>query len=156
MKKTIRTILSSLALIALISCGGHIATDSGDSSVISDSGDTSISSEVDTSSDDVLSSSSDVVGSDSSSSSTSSIEVTYHVRFVNYDDELLYETDVLEGNKAEYVGDTPTKPEDKEFTYEFEKWDKDLSSITSDLTTKALYKQKDKIKYGPIIWFLLD
>lgn len=151
MKKTIRTILSSLALIALISCGGHIATDSGDSSVISDSGDTSISSEVDTSSDDVLSSSSDNVNSDSSSSSI--VEVTYHVRFVNYDDELLYETDVLEGNKAEYVGDTPTKPSDREFNYTFKEWDQDLSSITSDLTTKAVYTATDRLQWGPIITF---
>ena len=143
MKKTIRTILSSLALIALISCGGHISTDSGDSSVISDSGDISVSSEVDTSTSDL--------SSDSSNSSL--IEVTHHVRFVNYDDALLYETDVLEGHKAEYVGDKPTKPADKEFTYEFDGWDKDLSSITADLTAKAVYKQVDKINYGPIIWF---
>ena len=141
MKKTIRTILSSLALIALISCGGHIATDSGDSSVISDSDDTSVSSEVDTSTSDL--------SSDSSNSSL--IEVTYHVRFVNYDDALLYETDVLEGHTAEYVGDTPTKPEDDEFTYTFKEWDQDLSSITSDLTTKAVYTPVGKINWGPII-----
>lgn len=142
MKKTIRTILSSLALIALISCGGHIATDSGDSSVISDSGDTSISSEVDTSTSDL--------SSDSSNSSL--IEVTHHVRFVNYDDALLYETDVLEGHKAEYVGDAPTRPDDDEFTYTFKEWDQDLSSITSDLTTKAVYTVKGRENWGPIIW----
>ena len=142
MKKTIRTILSSLALIALISCGGHISSGSEDnSSVIPDSSGTSISSEENTSTSDLS----------SDSSSASSIEATYHVRFVNYDDALLYETDVLEGHTAEYVGDTPTKPEDDEFTYTFKEWDQDLSSITSDLTTKAVYTPVGKINWGPII-----
>ena len=100
------------------------------------------------------SSSSEVVSTSSSDSQSSSLEGTYyHVTFVNYDDSVLYETDVLEGTEAVYVGEEPTKPEDNEFTYTFKEWDKDLSSITSDLTVKAVYNQIDKISYGPIIWF---
>ena len=78
--------------------------------------------------------------------------VYYHVKFVNYDDSVLYETEVREGREAIYSGDTPTKPEDDEFTYLFDGWDKNLSSINSDLTTKAKYKYKAKENWGPIIW----
>lgn len=79
----------------------------------------------------------------------------YHVVFQNYDETVLLEIDVLEGNEAVYSGETPTKPEDDEFTYEFEKWDQEdnLKVITSDVTTKAVYKATAKENWGPIIWF---
>ena len=182
MKKLLRNVFSTFALLTLVACGGHIASDSSvddsGSSAISDSGETSTTSgEVSSSSSDVSTSSnsssssassassssssssassssqSSSTSSSSSSSSSSSIEVKFHVRFVNYDDTLLYETDVLAGNEAVYVGDEPTRPEDDEFTYTFKEWDHDLSSIASDLTTKAVYTAKGKEGWGPIIWF---
>ena len=75
--------------------------------------------------------------------------------FQNYDETVLLEIDVLEGNEAVYSGETPTKPEDDEFTYEFEKWDQEdnLKAVTSDVTTKAVYKATAKENWGPIIWF---
>ncbi len=105
------------------------------------------------SSETPISSSTPVSSSSEQPSSSTPVEVYYHVSFLNYDETLLYEVDVLEGTEAVYQGEEPTKPEDSEFTYEFEGWDQDLSSITSDLTTKAVFKQIDKINYGPIIWF---
>ena len=90
------------------------------------------------------------------SSSESSIQTYYHVKFVNYDDSLLYEVDVLEGSTATYVGETPTKPDYDIYTYVFDGWDKDLTVINSDLTTKAQYDQKVKEEeqgWGPIHWF---
>lgn len=78
--------------------------------------------------------------------------VYYHVTFLNYDDSVLYEADVREGRQAIYGGETPTKPEDDEFTYEFEGWDKDLSSINSNVTTKAKFKYIAKEPWGPIIF----
>ena len=79
----------------------------------------------------------------------------YHVVFQNYDETVLLEIDVLEGNEAVYSGETPTKPEDDEFTYEFEKWDQEdnLKAVTSDVTTKAVFKATAKENWGPIIWF---
>ena len=77
----------------------------------------------------------------------------YHVTFVNYDDSVLYEVDVIKKQAAVYSGETPTKPEDDEFTYEFDGWDQDLSHIFSDVTAKAKYKCKAKEGWGPIIWF---
>ena len=99
-----------------------------------------------------------------SSSITSSIEeqsssiptpTSYHVIFQNDDETVLLEIDVLEGNEAIYSGETPTKEEDDEFTYEFIGWDKeeDLKAVSSNVTTKAVYKANAKENWGPIIWF---
>ena len=90
------------------------------------------------------------------SSSESSIQVYYHVKFVNYDDSLLYEVDVLEGSAATYVGRTPTKPDYEIYKYNFTGWDKDLTIINSDLTTKAKYNEEVKEEekgWGSIHWF---
>ena len=83
---------------------------------------------------------------------TAKLIVYYHVTFVNYDDSVLYETTVREGRDAIYGGETPTQPEDDEFTYEFQGWDKDLKNITADVTIKATYKEVAKVNWGPIIW----
>ena len=86
------------------------------------------------------------------SSSSLPEEVYYHVTFVNYDDSMLYEIDVLEGSEAVYGGETPTKAEDDEFTYEFIGWDQNLLQISADLTTKAQYNPVPKEPgWGPII-----
>lgn len=77
--------------------------------------------------------------------------IYYHVTFLNYDSSVLYEVDVKEGRATSYLGETPTKPEDDEFTYEFERWDQDYSSVTSDLFIKAIYKPINKEPWGPII-----
>ena len=180
MKKLLRNVFSTFALLTLVACGGHIASDSSvddsSSSAISDSSETSTTSgEVSSSNGDVSTSSnssssgvssvssssssssassssqSSSTSSSSSSSSFSSIEVKFHVRFVNYDDTFLYETDVLEGNKAEYVGDIPTKPADDDYTYTFKGWDRDLTHIASDLTVKAEFSRKSK--WSSVIWF---
>lgn len=79
--------------------------------------------------------------------------IYYQVKFVNYDDSLLYETTVREGRDATYGGETPTCPEDEEFDYEFDGWDKDLSNVQSDMIIKAKYKAVAKDGWGPIIWF---
>ncbi|MBO6261614.1 MAG: hypothetical protein J6N95_03310 [Bacilli bacterium] len=103
-----------------------------------------------------LSSSSSVLSVESipSSLSQESIQdIYYHVSFINDDETLLYETDVLKGDTATYVGVTPTKEEDDEFKYEFIGWDQPLNNINMDLVTKALYKSIAKENWGPVIWF---
>jgi len=135
-KKIIKIVLASFAVFSLISCVDNQTSNSESSSINEQS------SSIDG-------------GTSSSESSSSSIpqDIYYHVTFLNDDGTLLYEIDVLEGNEAVYSGETPTKAEDDEFTYTFKGWDKDLSSITENVTTKAEYTAEAKINWGPIIWF---
>ena len=172
MKENLRLILSSIALFSLISCG---SVNKPSSSII-DSNSTSSEIEEPSSSDsskeesssqessskqssissssEEISSSSDISSSSESSSESSIPEETYyHVTFLNYDDSLLYEVDVLEGTEAIYGGETPIKPEDDEFTYEFKGWDQDLTNIQAEMTTKAQYTYIAKENWGSIIWF---
>ena len=142
MKKIFRIVFTSIAVFSLISCVDN--TDESSSSIDS----SNISSSVSGSNIEVSSSL-------DTSSSSSSLEVTYHVTFLNDDETKLYEVDVLKGQEAIYNGQTPTKEEDDEFTYEFQGWDKEdeLKAITSDVTTVAVYKATAKENWGPIIWF---
>lgn len=84
--------------------------------------------------------------------SSSELPHYYEVRFLNYDYSVLYETYVLEGEDAVYSGETPTREEDDEFSYEFDGWDEDISNVTHDMTTMAVFKEIAKINWGPIIW----
>ena len=169
MKGNLRIVLSLIALFSLISCGAAKQSSSNSSEDTSSSiipisiteipsSDSSIepisSSSEEPSSSSVISSSSDDPSSSSEEPSSSIPEETYyHVTFLNYDETLLYEVDVLEGTEAIYQGETPIKPEDDEFTYEFNGWDKDLTNIQSEMTAVAQYSYTAKENWGSIIWF---
>ena len=131
MKKFLGLLISSIAIISLVSCKNPKQSsgskDDEASSIIPIS-----YSEIDHS---------------------ASLETYYHVTFVNYDDSVLYEVDVLKGETAEYKGETPVKPEDDEFTYEFDGWDKELTNIQSEVVAVAQYKFVAKENWSPIIWF---
>ena len=157
MKKLLTLIASTISIFALVSCNDvdtssttSVVTSSSSSQITSVSSDTSL---VETSS--IEESSSIEEQSSSEESQESSIQVTYHVRFVNYNDELLYETDVLEGEGATYLGETPTRESEGDSTFEFLRWDKDFSVVTSDLVVKAVYAEhaKDEGGWSPIIRF---
>lgn len=167
MKGNLRIVLSLIALFSLISCGAAKQSSSNSSEDIpssiipvsiteipsSDSSDEPISSSSEEPSSSVISSSSDEPSSSSDEPSSSIPEETYyHVTFLNYDETLLYEVDVLEGTEAIYQGETPTRPEQDGFTFTFKGWDQDLTSITSNVITKAEYTSSDA-GWGPIHWF---
>ena len=129
MKKALILAISSFALLSLVSCAGE-------------------------NSEEISSSSLETPSTSTSSSSIENIDSVYfEVVFLNYDDSFLFKDTVLEGNDAHYGGETPTKEEDDEFTYEFDGWDKELTNITSNVTTKATYKYIAKENWGPIHWF---
>lgn len=182
MKKALSLVLSSIALITLVSCGTKTTSflESSTANPDSTSGQESTpsSSEVNTSSSSSgtsQASSSSAPQSSSSSNSSSNVSsqssqdnpssnsseqtsstpvpVYYKVTFLNYNDVLLQEIQVLEGEEAVYSGATPTKPDDDVYTYTFDGWDKDLTNIASDLTTRATYKQEKQTGWGDIIWF---
>ena len=135
MKKNLLVVLSSFAIFSLISCNEPKHIDNGSSS------------------DPISSSENVVIASSDVSSSSIENETYYHVVFVNYDESVLYEVDVLKGSEALYSGEAPTKEEDDEFTYEFIGWDKELTDIQSNTTFTAQFKAVAKENWGPIIWF---
>ena len=96
--------------------------------------------------------SSSAAGSNIGESSSTPKETYYHVIFLNFDESVLYETNVKEGDEAIYVGETPERPEQDGFTFTFKGWDKDLTSISSDLVTIAEYVSSDA-DWSPIHWF---
>ena len=128
MKKILRVVLSSLTLASLISCGPNQPSNAENSESKPDSSEASLISSIDQ-------------------------DTYYHIVFKNYDESVLQEIDVKEGEEAIYSGETPTKEEDDEFTYEFEGWDQDLTNIQSDVTTVAQFNAVAKEDWGPIIWF---
>ena len=151
MKKLFTLLFSTITIFALVGCKGA-DTSSTTSEIAPSSSITNTSSYQDTSS---LESSSLISEEDSSSEESSSeSELTYyHVRFVNDDDTLLYEVDVLEGESAVYVGDTPTKEGTDTVTYTFKGWDKNYLEVTSDLTIVATYysvSEDTESGWGPI------
>ena len=156
MKKQLSLLLSIVAIFSLISCNeSQEQQSSKKESIVGTTSEVVSITSVNTSSINNTSSS-NIQQSDSQSSSISSSseqnETYYHVIFVNYDNSILYETDVLEGSAATYSGEEPTKEEEGDFTYKFIGWDVDLSNIISDVTAVAQFEAVAKENWGPIIW----
>lgn len=81
--------------------------------------------------------------------------VNYHVKFVNYDGELLDEYPmIVYGATPTYRGHTPVKVDDEDCYYTFNGWEPSLAPATSDTTYTAKFtavpidKEQQKIDYG--------
>ena len=73
---------------------------------------------------------------------------SYTITFVNEDGTVLY-SEVLEyGQMPEYVGDTPTKAEDKDYTYSFSGWTPEISEVIGAVTYTATYTATEKVETG--------
>ena len=71
--------------------------------------------------------------------------VTYTIKWVNHDGEVLKTVTVAEGDsEPEYDGPTPTRAEDGQYTYTFKGWDKTVDDATGDVTYTATYTQTAK------------
>lgn len=158
MKKLFQLLFTSISALTLISCAtNNVSTENSknDSSDIENSLVSFLNEESSLTPSSSLEVESSIERFSSIEASSSLQEdVYYHVTFLNDDEEtVLYEVDVKEGEEAVYQGETPTKEEDDEFTYEFEGWSIDLTNIQSDVTAIAKYKATGKEGWGPIIWF---
>ena len=70
----------------------------------------------------------------------------YTVNFVNYDSTVLQSKEYEKGEMPVYYGETPTKPEDADYTYDFSGWDKEIVTVTEDTTYTATYTSTEKSK----------
>ena len=63
----------------------------------------------------------------------------YTVTFVNDDETVLQSSQVNYGEMPSYTGATPTKQADAQYTYTFDKWTPDITSVTGITTYTATY-----------------
>ncbi|MBO7079385.1 MAG: leucine-rich repeat domain-containing protein [Bacilli bacterium] len=83
------------------------------------------------------------------------IKNTYTVTWLNQNGmELEVDLNVEYGSTPSYNGDEPTLEKTAEFTYTFDGWDKEISTITGDVTYTAIYKAT-KNKYT-VTWLNYD
>ncbi len=66
-------------------------------------------------------------------------DVTYAVKFLNYNGSLLYTDYVKKGDTANYVGTTPFRESTSRYDYVFSGWDRNLENVESDFSTNALF-----------------
>ena len=73
------------------------------------------------------------------------VEKTFTVTWVNYDGtELEKDENVAYNSDPSYDGETPVKPEDGQFTYEFKGWNPTLSKVTNNITYTAQFTPVEK------------
>ena len=71
----------------------------------------------------------------------------YRVTFLDEDGTTVLKTEDVEYGSSATAPANPTKVNTAEFTYAFDKWDKEFTNITSELSVKAVYKAtKNKYK----------
>ena len=80
-------------------------------------------------------------GSAETPTSESSVTGKFTVTFKNFDELVLYATEVEKGQTAVYQGDVPTKPATAMNEFVFSGWDRDLTNVTESFTTYAQYNQ---------------
>ncbi len=69
----------------------------------------------------------------------------YMVTFENADGTVLQSGDVEKDTMPVYAGATPTKEQDDRYTYVFDKWFPELTSVTGPATYKATYTSTSRV-----------
>ncbi|MBP5446222.1 MAG: hypothetical protein J6Y28_08635 [Acholeplasmatales bacterium] len=70
-------------------------------------------------------------------------DVYYDVKFVDYDETVLLETKVKEGDTPTYTLTNPTRSKDSDYYYEFSGWSPKLGAVNSNMTYVAQYNKYD-------------
>lgn len=69
----------------------------------------------------------------------------YEIIFLNWDGEVLQSTMVDYGAMPEYLGVTPTKPEDDQYVYTFSGWEPEITIVVAYAEYTAQYDATDKV-----------
>ena len=80
----------------------------------------------------------------------------YTIRFLNWDGTELQSTQVKKGERPAYNGETPTKPEDEDYTYSFSGWSPTIVAATADADYTAQFTATAKPKYYTIRFLNYD
>lgn len=67
----------------------------------------------------------------------------YNVRFVNYDNNLLYETKIKEGDTPIYSSSNPTRSNDENYSYTFKGWNPSIGKVYGDTTYVATFESHE-------------
>ena len=78
--------------------------------------------------------------------------ITYTITWQNWDGTVLETDDVNQGDTPQYYGDTPTRPEDDSYTYEFAGWDQDIVPAVDNAVYTAIYNANPKVVTYTITW----
>ena len=147
MKKQSLIFLAVLALL-VTACGAKKPGSSfsilpGSSESSSNEGLSSVSElSIESSGGEESSSSSEASSSkESSSSSSSSVQQYVECSFYNYDNTLLWNTQIRKGENVTYGGQTPTREATAQYSFEFKGWDKPLTNINTDTSFTAQYNE---------------
>ena len=73
---------------------------------------------------------------------------TFSIRFLNWDGEELQTGEVGAGITPVYVGETPVRPDDENYTYTFSGWSPAVKPATDDATYVAQFTATEKIAEG--------
>jgi len=67
------------------------------------------------------------------------------ITFLGWNDEVMQSSEVEDGEKPEYEGETPTRPDEGDIEYVFAGWDPPVKEADSDQTYRAVFMDKSEI-----------
>ena len=73
---------------------------------------------------------------------------TFSIRFLNWDGEELQTSEVGAGITPVYVGETPVRPDDENYTYTFSGWSPAVKPATDDADYTAQYSTEERFPGG--------